>query len=364
MTIPIQNIYYLLCYAWNKMQEKDIVNVDTSDYEQLPDLLAKVLITGCNRLFKQGLDRNYIETTEIYSGVKGKLEFAESIKTQAFLSGKSVCRFDEFSHNILPNQLLKGTLLILYKMKGVDKELRDQLRDTANHFYDVSDVIPSIPDFHRVQIHRNNSFYDFLLKICLLIVERMSLDERTGLYKFRDLLRDQKTMQSLFEKFVYNFYSIRQNEFKVKRDAIHWKAIPINQSRSEYIPVMHTDISLMSTNRKIVMDTKYYQEALTMNQYGTLKFHSANLYQIYSYLKNLEHVPELASNINASGILLYPTTSIELDETFLIDKHIVSVCTLNLATGWKQIEKRLLELLEERKEEVDAEATSLPQRNI
>jgi len=353
MTIPIQNIYYLLCYAWNKMQEKDIVNVDASDYDQLPELLSKVLITGCNRLFKQGLDRNYVESTELYSGVKGKLEFNESIKTQAFLFGKSVCSFDEFSHNILPNQLLKGTLFVLLKMNQLDNDIKSQLKLTFNHFHDVLDIIPTVSDFHRVHIHRNNNFYDFLLKICRLIIENISLDERTGNFKFRDLLRDQNTMQSLFEEFVRNFYSVRQKEFKVKRESIKWNATPFGGSRSEYIPVMKTDISLNSSERKIVIDTKYYQEALKMNQYSTQKFHSTNLYQIYSYLKNLEHVPGPVSNFNATGILLYPTTSIDLDETFLIDKHIISVCTLNLASNWRSIEERLLEILKE-KEEIEA----------
>ena len=111
------------------------------------------------------------------------------------------------------------------------------------------------------------------------------------------------------------------------------------------MPAMQTDISLISKERKIVIDTKYYQEALTMNQYSNLKFHSANLYQLYAYLKNLEHFTESNVNVNASGILLYPTTTIELDETFLIDNHYISVCTVNLATGWKQIEGRLMSLL-------------------
>ncbi|HEV8512934.1 MAG TPA: hypothetical protein VGQ59_06640 [Cyclobacteriaceae bacterium] len=345
MTIPIQNIYYLLCYAWNKMQEKEIIDVSHSDYDQLPDILAKVLISGCNRLVKQGFDRNYRESIELYAGIKGKLDFNESIKTQAFPFGKSVCCFDEFSHDILPNRLLKGTMLILYKIKELDKELRYQMRETINHFHGVLDVIPSISDFHRVHIHRNNSFYDFLLKICLLITEHISLDEKTGNYKFRDLLRDQKTMQSIFEKFVYNFYSIRQSNFKVKSERIYWNAIPINQSKTEYIPSMCTDLSLTSKERKIVMDTKYYQDSLTMNRFDDLKFHSANLYQIYSYLKNLEQVANPISNRNASGILLYPTTSIELNESFLIDNHHISVCTINLSTGWRKIEDRLIELL-------------------
>ncbi|MHA4844514.1 5-methylcytosine-specific restriction endonuclease system specificity protein McrC [Flavitalea antarctica] len=345
MTIPIQNIYYLLCYAWNKMQEKDIVNVNDSDYDQLPDLLTKVLITGCNRLIKQGFDRNYKEKTEVYAGIKGKLDFNESIKTQAFTFGKSVCSFDEFSHDILSNQLLKGTLLLLCKVKKLDNEHKSQLCKTISHFHGVSDFLPTVSDFHRVQIHRNNSFYDFLLKVCKIIIQHLSLDEKTGNYKFRDLLRDQSTMQSLFEKFVYNFYLIRQSYFKVKSETFHWNAVPVNQSKTEYMPAMRTDISLTSKDRKIVLDTKYYGESLTMNQYNSLKFHSSNLYQIYSYLKNLEHVAEPITNKSATGILLYPTTSVELNETFLIDNHYVSVCTVNLATDWHRIEERLLGLL-------------------
>jgi 5-methylcytosine-specific restriction enzyme subunit McrC len=230
-------------------------------------------------------------------------------------------------------------------MKGIDQELKYQLRNTIDHFYGITDMVPCSIDFHRVHIHRNNSFYDFLLKICEIIVEHISLDENTGKYKFRDLLRDHPTMQLLFEKFVLNFYSIRQTNFKVNSERINWNAKSINNSRIEYMPVMKTDISLTSKERKIVMDTKYYQEALMINQYSNLKFHSANLYQLYSYLKNLEHSPEPKTNINASGILLYPTTTIELDETFLIDNHFISVCTLNLATGWRQIEERLMSFL-------------------
>jgi 5-methylcytosine-specific restriction enzyme subunit McrC len=93
MNIPIQNVYYLLCYAWNKMQEKDIVNVDTSTYDQLPDLLAKVLLTGCNRLFKQGLDRSYIESTELYPGIKGKTRLQQLYQSASVLVWKKYLLF-------------------------------------------------------------------------------------------------------------------------------------------------------------------------------------------------------------------------------------------------------------------------------
>ena len=64
MKVPIQNIYYLLCYAWDKLEERDLVDVSMSDYTQLADLFAKVLINGTTYLFKKGLDRDYIDIEE------------------------------------------------------------------------------------------------------------------------------------------------------------------------------------------------------------------------------------------------------------------------------------------------------------
>jgi 5-methylcytosine-specific restriction enzyme subunit McrC len=345
MNIPIQNIYYLLCYAWNKMQEKDIVTISTSDYHQLPDLLAKVLVSGCNRLIKEGLYRNYTETTEQYPGIKGKILFHETLISKGLLYGKTVCQFDEFSHDIFPNQILKGTLQLLHKNKELDRDIREEVLDCVTHFHDVADFIPRVSDFSMVFIHRNNSFYDFLLKICRFIIQQLSLDEQTGTYKFRDMLRDPKTMQSLFEKFVFNFYRIRQNEFQVHSEQIEWKAKAVKNSRMELLPQMRTDISLLSETRKIVMDTKFYSEALITNQYHQRKFHSANLYQLYAYLKNLSPLEDHISGKKISGILLYPAAGIELDEHYIIDDHPIAICTVNLAEDWRKIDERLLNLI-------------------
>jgi 5-methylcytosine-specific restriction enzyme subunit McrC len=41
MQIPIENIYYLLGYAWNKLEEKERVNVSIDDKTELLDLFAK-----------------------------------------------------------------------------------------------------------------------------------------------------------------------------------------------------------------------------------------------------------------------------------------------------------------------------------
>ena len=60
MAIPIENIYFLLCYAWNKLDEKERVDVSIDDKTELLDLFAKVLITSSKLLLKRGIDKSYI----------------------------------------------------------------------------------------------------------------------------------------------------------------------------------------------------------------------------------------------------------------------------------------------------------------
>ena len=61
-SIPIENVYYLFCYAWDRFPEGKAIGVGTVDSPQICDLFASVLIRGVNRLMRRGLDRGYTET--------------------------------------------------------------------------------------------------------------------------------------------------------------------------------------------------------------------------------------------------------------------------------------------------------------
>src|SRR5438094_10183108 len=52
----------------------------------------------------------------------------------------------------------------------------------------------------------------------------------------------------------------------------------------------------------------------------------------------------LAVHCEAAGLLLYPTTERELDETMFIQGHSIRVATVNLDQPWNEIERRLLYL--------------------
>ena len=57
--IPIQNFYYLLCYAWDVSDLQHKVKVDGDNCHSLENLLAMVLLNACDHLLRRGLIREY-----------------------------------------------------------------------------------------------------------------------------------------------------------------------------------------------------------------------------------------------------------------------------------------------------------------
>ena len=348
MKIPILNIYYLLCYAWDHLEEKGVVDVDIEGSKDLKELFARVLVSGTRYLIKRGLDRQYVAETEIYRGVKGKINFCKTLKRQLLLNAKLCCEYSELKYNVLHNQIIKTTIHQLIISGDLPKDLNDDLVSIFRALNEI-DEIPLRPTvFSQVNIHRNNSFYRFLMNICEMIYHVYFVTEKTAAEQFADFLRDRSAMARLFEVFVKNFYKKellnQKGDFLVKgAETINWDAVPASQSAGDSLPVMRTDISIRTPERYYIIDTKYYEKALQTYHKSTVR--SAHLYQIFAYLKNIESRGYGYESCN--GILLYPTVEYDLDLEYEIQGHRVSVKTVNLAKEWPQIHDRLIEIINE-----------------
>lgn len=342
MAIPIENIYYLLCYAWNKLDEKDRISVSINDNTELLDLFAKVLINATRILLKRGLDKNYVAQTTEFAGVKGKLELGQTLKSNLYLKQKTICTFDKFSGNILTNQILVTTLHRLVRTINLDNELKGEIKKLLWMFDEISriELKPSV--FSQVKLHRNNKFYGFVINICQLIYENSLPGENAGEWKFADFTRDERKMNQLFEAFIRNFYKIEQSVYNVKSEIIKWDFETADNLHRQYLPQMITDITLENRNSKIIIDAKYYKETMAVN-YGREKVKSGNLYQLFSYLLNQQ------TNENktraATGILLYPTIENEYNLKFKYQSHDIYIKTINLNTNWKDIAQKLKNLI-------------------
>ena len=109
----------------------------------------------------------------------------------------------------------------------------------------------------------------------------------------------------------------------------------------DYLPRMQTDITIRKQGRTIVVDTKFYEDSL-QKRYDTSKIRSGHLYQLCAYLRNLS-VVELNE---CAGILLYPTTTDQLDLRYEIEGRSVEIRTVDLTLPWQQIDARLLSLVQ------------------
>ena len=334
MTIPIQNIYYLLCYAWNKLEEKDLVEVSAEESLDLLNLLARALLNGTKTLLKRGLEQQYLTETEVYQGIKGKLEVGQSLRKNLFQKGLAICEFDELSTDILANQILKTTLLNLYKTEGLETNLRHEMKAVLWRINEVSEIQITDNVFKQVRIHRNNSFYDFLLNISELVHHNLLPNPEKGHFKFKDFLRDERQMARLFEEFIRNFYKIEVPEARVFREDLRWK---MSGENNTFLPKMQTDISIKLGDRKLIIDAKYYTETL-QKYYNTEKIHSQHLYQLFAYLKNQE-------NLKAEGILIYPTTEKSLSLVYTHEGHKIRIETLNLNQDWVGIREDLINII-------------------
>ncbi len=346
MKIPIENIYYLLCYSWNKLEEKEQVSVNAQDFTELIDLFAVVLKNGINQLIKRGFDRNYIEFSEDTKRLRGKIDFGVSLKKNLMKKAQMHCHFDDLNHNVLHNQIIKSTIHNLMNMKKIDKEIRSDLRDVYLKLSGIDLIKIENKHFRMIQLNSNNNFYDFLLNVCELIHNNIFIDEQSGKYKFKDFTRDEKKMATLFEDFVRNFYKnelpkhIRKT--KVYREDIFWDTKSINESALKLLPKMQTDISIEFENDKLIIDTKFYKEAL-QTYYDSEKIISENLYQMLAYVTNI--AAKGGINTSCRGMLLYPTVQRELNEVFNIQDHDILFNTINLNQNWKQIHDDLINLI-------------------
>ncbi len=340
LKIPIQNVYYLLSYAWNRLEESQIVDVESVPLTELVDLFAHVLSKGLAHVLRRGLDRGYISHEESIPGIRGKMLLTPSLKRNDLRAGRAVCSFDELSYDVLPNQLIKATVRRLLRIPALHRGTHAALADLYRRLGVVSEVILQANLFRRVQLHRNNAFYGFLLDVCYLIHEGLLVEEASGAVRFRDFVRDPDRMPLLFQHFVYNFLKREQSTSQVTSEQLRWHSAEGTEEAMRSLPAMQTDIVLSSPGRRVIIDTKFYPDALQRRYKATV--HSDHLYQIYAYIRNLK--AREGADVRVDGMLLYPAVGAPVNLGYLIDGQGVTIRTLNLAQDWRGVRRDLLQL--------------------
>ena len=205
--IPIQNMYYILCYAWGMGEMRGKVNVGVERCDSIANLLVHVLLNATDDLLKRGLSQGYTVYGAELDGIKGKINIGETLKLGRYRQGRMYCNYDELSSNILVNQIIYSTLRDALKIRNLSEENESRLRTTIRRMPQMKWIQLSDSVFKSVRLHRNNTYYLFAINICRLLHQSMLPNESlAGKWDFMDLMDDERAMNRIFEKFLMNFY--------------------------------------------------------------------------------------------------------------------------------------------------------------
>lgn len=340
MKIPIRNLYYLFCYAWERYPKAADRDLGVDGAPSIQDLLARLFIEGTNRLFRRGLDRSYLSYVEETRAPRGKVLIDDVIKAQTLRRGAVVCAFDELSVDVLHNQVLKATARILSRVNLVSPEHAREVGTIAQRMQGISDIRLDNQIFGRIQLGRNNRHYKPLLRLCEFIFRGHMPDQAGSGIQFADILEDETLMSAVFEDFLRNFYIHEQSAYRVAREMMAWDAEALIDGSSGVLPMMETDITMRSRERTIVMDAKYYKEMLASRS-GASKVRSGHLYQLFAYL---EHAGLRSGDLPCDGALIYPAVGDVRELRYRLKGHEVVVRSIDLTAPWQAIHDVLLSI--------------------
>lgn len=333
--IPIQNIYYMLSYAFQVLNEQGYKSVATEHFENVADLCAAILIKGLSKQLKRGLMKDYIPKREPLTALRGKMEISETLKTNSIIKRQVVCSYDEFSENAYMNRIIKTTILRLM-VADVDKSRKKEMKKLLVFLGNV-EPLPIYSINWNLRYDRNNQTYRMLVSVCYLVLKGLLQTQSDGTTKLMDFL-DEQRMHRLYEKFILEYFRKEHPELTVGAPQIPWQ---LDDDFSDMLPVMKSDIVLEKDDTILIIDAKYYAHT-TQQRFNKATVHSANLYQIFTYVKNKQE--ELKDRqVTVSGMLLYAKTDEQIvpDNTYQMSGNQISVKTLDLNCGFDEIREQL-----------------------
>ena len=336
--IPIKNVFYMLSYVYKPLRTNGIFGSER--FDNVAELYAAVLYRGILTQLKQGLNRDYIGTTETISSIKGKINLSESIKRNVMINGKVVCDYDEYSEDSYLNRILKSTIDILLKT-DISRDKKHHLRQIMVFFKNVSLLdINSIN--WKFKFNRNNDTYRMLISICRFVIKGYLQCKMDNGDKLEDFLEED--MPWLYEKFILEFYKRERKDITASAPHLEWA---LDDDYDFQLPVMKTDITLRKDNDYLIIDAKYYTKSSLQEYKGIKKVHSPNMYQIYTYVKNKQVVLDRSNGGTVSGMLLYAKTDEQItpnNNRYSMDGNSITVHSLDLNRPFEQIRAELLDI--------------------
>lgn len=275
--IGIPQLISLACYAIGsvRFQETDFVFPEET---ALPDALALALVRAARRAFLRGLLHGYRTEEEALHTVRGRIRFDDQIRRRRGFPLPVEVRYDEFTDDILANQLVKAAAMRLSGMRLRSPEAGHGLGWMAAMLDNVSYVEFPSNDVPEVKFDRLNGHYEQVVALARLVLRHGAFEADRGQVRASGFLMN---MNEVFQEFVT--VALREALGVSERELRSDKRMPIRVTLAEGNRVrLKPDLSWWNSGVcTFVGDVKY------KNITGE-RLPNADLYQLLAYATALD----------------------------------------------------------------------------
>ena len=268
--IGIPKLLSLACYAISRFKPQDELFDFPREYA-LPDVLALALAAAARQAFARGLLHGYRVEEEALFTVRGRIMFAEQLRSRYGIPLPVEVRYDEFTNDILANQLVRAAVYRLGRMRLRSQDARRQLGRIAGMLENVSPVEYSPKDVPEVPFDRLDEHYRGVVTLSRLILQHGAFESSRGAVRASGFLMD---MNAVFQEFVT--VALRE-ALAVSAQAFGERAISSLDRGGEVS--LRPDLVWRDggRDRLFVGDAKYKKTSLAT------KVPNADLYQLLAY---------------------------------------------------------------------------------
>ena len=362
--IPVRNIWLLLLYAsdlYRELPASSRVKLENSP-DDIPFLVAEILTNAVERRLRRDLSHGYQRRRADLNRVRGRIDLFRTQHRQLLQRGSVACVFDELTVDTPSNRYVKAALThiagAVCKFPN-HSDLERRCRDLAFRL-ERAGVVGYLDSRHagKPAVLDNVGWVDPQERQ-MLAAARLALNlsiptEQPGLALLPIVNRRETEGWKLYEDAVAGFYDVALSHrgWKVRHGGrIQWPASDPTPGLNAIMPQMITDIVLerrehgiSEGGQRIVIDTKF-TSIVGHSQYGKQALKSANIYQIYAYLRSQEQLGDTIAR-HSTGVLLYPSLGVDYHESAIIQGHRVSFATVDLAADSQTIRSQLLRIVD------------------
>ncbi len=213
------------------------------------------------------MSRDYVTLEDGLRTVRGRIDIARQLSIHQDRLVPLECRFQEYTEDILPNQIIKSALRRLITMPGLDVTLGRTLRQLLAAFSDVSEVEYPTSAVPNVTFTRLNRHWQGPTRLARLILSQEAIKDELGATSGTAFTVD---MNKVFEKFVEEIVSHEARNHGLELHA---------QDDVKLTPKVNMTPDLIlqiGSNRLGVGDSKYIEAE-------SAEWPNANLYQLLAY---------------------------------------------------------------------------------